>query len=680
MYPRSEEIQNSDELRNINCHEYLLYIQTAISEYIRSQTQEKSTAIIPIPADIEELLKHLTSSRSDYKKTISYGNDYTSFMEKLDANILIWRKQYQNLPYIYNLLNTIVNAVYTNPNNGLERATGMVTKILGTSSRYKESVAERIEERMAKSKEQKWDQFLYWNETNKSTPHKMETGYQRLATTRLTSLQLQYKTNMPNIREYKYKNPSLPTEYRFGTQAQLVGNIVTGRVPSVYPMFKSFLEIQQEKRNKRINEHKEDKEEKISPISHIYFNYLKFTKSPSETSERGVEGMLTNALNDLEKNYENVAVITLPADNALISHHLLKMPGELISVDTVLTEIKEIASGKSKMPDLDFIISNKIKQLLYDNTKEGQSEEAVLNLLLQNSLNKLGLLGKPQLTPDEKQALYFHFIKFEFSDFIITKLKPDSFNMSCKDAIDRGGVSSAYYNLMKSIELGMPLDENEFNQALYGAPLLVKGRGMNDHIKLIWNAVDVYLKNPNNASAPEWLKKWSKENSLHQADIAYNNLEKYINTAASTDKFKMSAAVKLKELCDKPENISFSFTREEWQALQQGRLNGYFKALSSQLSETQQKKIQILSNLYNEIINLKNPYPSLSQSPAYQAAKQLWNYANSSEEKNKPTPHDMAYIQNNPTLAGLFENIRTLQEESQNKNATASAVRFHTGK
>ena len=94
-------------------------------------------------------------------------------------------------------------------------------------------------------------------------------------------------------------------------------------------------------------------------------------------------------------------------------------------------------------------------------------------------------------------------------------------NFTCKDAIDRGGVSSAYYNLMKSFEPGKStMTREEFEQALHAAPTMVKGRGMNHHIKLIWNSVDAYVNQHyqtlKDDSSKKWLIEWRDFNCPHE--------------------------------------------------------------------------------------------------------------------------------------------------------------------
>lgn len=680
MYPRSENIEDSDDLRNITCHEYLLNIRKSLDAY----EDIKSTFI---PDEIKELIRLLPTPGDIYQSSQTYGNDYSLFMKMLDTQILAWREQYKkNNLKVYKLLSIIIEAAYHNSNEGLERAAAMVKNILLTAAEHKQPLSERIEVRMAKTKTKKAWQLL--QSTNATTPHKMETGLQRLRTTHVGSLKVQHKTNIPSIRRYRYKNPTLPIEYRFGTQAQLSGNLSKGRrTPGLSPLFQSFLEVQKEKRDEQIKESKNP--ETISPITHIYFNNLK-TKAHEQSAERAIEGSLTSALNSLPSKYDNVAVITLPADNDWISHHTLGLSDTAVTED-VLEQIKKIVGQTGSPENSDFYISPRVRALLFDNTKPAETEEKIIDDLLQKSLKKLGLFGKPKITADEKQALYFHFIKFELTNYIINKLNPVSFNMSCKDAIDRGGVSSAYYNLMKSLEMNSPLDKDEFDRALYGAPLLVKGRGMNDHVKLIWNAVNAYLANSENISAPDWLKKWCADNNPHQRAIkeadskmeAIIALNDYIDKKLTTDVFKKSAAIKLKDMLENPQNLTIPFTRSEWKALVDSRLREVFLDVLSHLSSDQQKKMSMLMEIHNEITSLKSSF-AFTQSKDFELGKKLWTYVNPDESSNITIlHHELKQINNNPVLTSILEKVQSIRnippQEPQEMANDMLDVTIHPG-
>lgn len=275
-------------------------------------------------------------------------------------------------------------------------------------------------------------------------------------------------------------------------------------------------------------------------ILHIYFNNLSRVggagkKIDIENKDR--EAYLTRELEGLERSHENTAIITLPSDKGLLNHHLAGSRGhpEAANYDSVKDRILAITNNTSGETYAgDFYISTKIKAYLYgDGLKyKKETETAILKELIDKSFAALGFKPGDRLSPADQQAVYFYFIKFELTDFIITKLGPESFNFSCKDAIDRGGVSSAYYNLIKSIKSGNPITQEEFERLLHGAPTLVKGRGLNKHTQLIWNAVDAYVEaNKHIPGFPVWLIAWRDKHALPGTPQYHiNELQKYITT------------------------------------------------------------------------------------------------------------------------------------------------------
>jgi len=109
----------------------------------------------------------------------------------------------------------------------------------------------------------------------------------------------------------------------------------------------------------------------------------------------------------------------------------------------------------------------------------------------------MGIKPEDVLSSAQKQAVWLHFIKFELTNYILNKLQPNSYNFSCKDAIDRGTVSSLYYNLHQSFALNQPISRDEFERDLDIAAANVKGRGMNFHRRILWNAIDCYVNADN---------------------------------------------------------------------------------------------------------------------------------------------------------------------------------------
>ncbi len=596
-------INGGDSLRNINSYEYLREINNAISR-IRTEYGSLANAR-KIPKEFLPFarLSHLFNKDPNYDPEHAYGNEYTQFILDMEKNIgkikahvkeleeennrltdsVKKRENAAYIAYLNALREVAIYTIYANPNKGLERAAKMMEDITDkNSSGY---VTKAIKRRMKKKREKK---------RNKTSPQAQDKSLARLSTTYIKpNYKPQSTTSMSSIRTYAYKldeknNPKthLPIELRFGTQGQYHRKkwraLGSARVS---PLFEDFLEIQQLKREKNppppFGKH--------TPITHIYFNNLGRDRDIINR-EGTYEKQLTDELEKLENRHENVAVITLPADKGLMDRNY----GESLDASLVFSRILRIANNTSNEPIKDFYISNKTKQLLYGvdpvnkDSYNKAEENKVLNELLDATYKKLGIDKEQQknLNPDQVQAIYFHFIKFELTHFIIDKLKPETFNMSCKDAIDRGGVSSAYYNLMKSLDEKPPMTEEEFHRALHAAPTLVKGRGMNDHVMLIWNAVDKYLKGNNPPShKPDWLIKWRDDNSaIEELNKYITNREKFkiglFGEFKSAEETKFSAAIKLRDYLDpNPNKPRIKPSPEEREAWKHGELGKIYNKM-----------------------------------------------------------------------------------------------------
>jgi len=332
----------------------------------------------------------------------------------------------------------------------------------------------------------------------------------------------QLTTGIPTIRNYSYKTTAEPQELRFNTQ----GQIHDGE-KRVSPLFKAFA-LAQSRRAQAVKHTEKlaavNNQSEIltaddtadSGITEVYFNVLNrdYRKSPAGKREVGITRVL-EALN-ADPATTNFAVITLPANDGLMQHNEYKNTARTERYVDVMKEFLAIAteSPLATQRFKDFYISPNIRNKIFA-TQDGQAE---ITALLHQSFTTMGIDEDAVLSPAERQAVWFHFTKFALPNFIITKLNPHSINFSCKDAIDRGGVFSAYYNLMKSIELGgAPLSREEFEQGLHAAPTMVKGRGMNYHSKIIWNAVDAYISGQDKFSqpaqtVPDWLIAWRNDN------------------------------------------------------------------------------------------------------------------------------------------------------------------------
>ncbi len=645
------KIRDSNELRNINSYEYLLEIYNALDVICKKYPGK---VIPPALAPLNKIYEMFHMGMPFYEERMNpgYGDLYTEYLLGIENNLSNVKNYIDQLPdnddkkFLIAIHDAGIKAIYANPNLALERAGEMVKDLNGPAIKGRMKFPLKDDEYASGTVEIK----------NATSPTEAGSTMGLLRAMLAPDFKPQSTTSQASIRSYHYieatkekikkrneeieqKNliidaenkkpdvkkqkpllpePQLPQEIRFGTQGQRVNY-----KPRVSPMFEKFLEIQQTENPSQI-------------ITHVYFNNLKRDQriNPAKRFEAGLECDLTSQLEDLGKRHPNIAVITLPADGGLMSHHAFKKHQQDISTNTAYQRMLNIAKGVAT-PDTeryrDFYISDNVKRLLYGAKRvDGKSvvdtanEEKILKHLLDNSFAKLGIdkNRKETLSTAEMQAVYFHFIKFELTNYILLKLNPVSFNMSCKDAIDRGGISSAYYNLMKSLESGMPLSEDEFHRALHAAPSAVKGRAMNDHINLIWNAVDAYLNNPAN-KCPEWMVIWRNENApegskhTHLAEldsyIATVQLEKEQGKDVELKAIKESAAIQLKALATYP-NKSIPVDENQMKALNNGRLKDIFSNLKKN-GLVNEKNIQVMPVSPKAGKSLESPAPTPPPTP-----------------------------------------------------------------
>ncbi|MDP1603308.1 MAG: hypothetical protein Q8M03_08590 [Legionella sp.] len=343
------------------------------------------------------------------------------------------------------------------------------------------------------------------------SPAQAGSAYGRFTAMIADDFKPQHTTSLATRRTYDYNKNSTLKEYRFGTQGQRDKGI-----ERVSPLFERWLRVQEGAPS--TNPYQDN-----SKITHVYINNLGLDRKDMEgTKERA----LSKTLHELENRHSNIAVITLPADKGLMHQSEFIKTNDSHSYQKVYNEFLQIAAEDpaAERVEKDFYISSKIRKEIFKDGRgfyDKESEKAHLSRLLKASFKALGIKSNRDLSSAERQAVWFHFIKFELPNHIIKTLEPQSINFSCKDAIDRGGVSSAYYNLMKSIEEQHPLSREEFERALHAAPAMVKARGMNHHLKLIWNAIDVYINANDNYEKlkgnPEqaWIIQWRDANCPH---------------------------------------------------------------------------------------------------------------------------------------------------------------------
>ncbi|WP_367607542.1 hypothetical protein [Legionella sp. W05-934-2] len=467
--------RNGDDLHNYNAYRYLLALKKALQppEPVSSPSEKNRKRV-------EHALSFLESVKEDhYDPSYSYGNLYSIAQQDLDA----YTPQENEDPRII----ALIEAMFLNDNFALESTYSLIKEVLVTNNQATSEAEHGITQRLNEGSNRSGNTY---------NPQAMETLGSKLYGVMGPTFAPQHTTSLPSIRHFNYQNEDSPTEIRMGTQGKYK---MWG--PEVSHLFKTWLQI----RNK--------KDPGPNGISHIYFNNLGRDRSSIEGNR---EKNLTNELESLNDE-EGIAVITLPADKGLFSSKDILSTATYDIKGAFTKQVVALMSGQpSDIEVKDIHIPDKIKKIIY----KDENEAEVLERLLSKSYEAMGLkdLGEDQpLTKEQMQAVYFHFLKFELTNYILEETKPKSFNISCKDGIDRAGSASLFYNLMKSIEVGKPMTQAEFETNLHGPATLVKGRGMNKHRERVWSAVNQYVEaNYNQLDTNEnarWIIQWRDINA-----------------------------------------------------------------------------------------------------------------------------------------------------------------------
>ncbi len=520
-------ISTGDSLRNRNSYEYLQAFKSINGQLL------KLNALSP---ELKDLFKKVNNAVGQYDSKFPYGDLYTEFLNTLEAHLPALRQNLENnlnnekYPSANEELKRVdelIHLIYHNENLALENAENAVAEIVASTIQTQKEIESNITHHLSRGE----------HAINQTTPQKQGSYWGRFKAIVAGDFKPQMSTGMASVRQYDHSKNLSNIELRFGTQGQRI-NYVT----RVSPLFELWL---QQQHRKNIEQNNGVEPENTAAITHVYINNLGLDRNDYEgKKERG----LSESLHDLENRHPNIAMITLPADKGIMSTKMLAQTRQYSAqrAKDICRIIATRGRDYNQATDLsnwieddrrDFYISDKIKKLI--GGEEGY--EAVIERLINESFKEFGFKKDDQLSSAQLQAVFFHFTKFELTNQIQKTLQPQTINMSCKDAIDHDGVSSAYYNLMKSIEIGQPMRKSEFERALH-APTIVKGRGMNHHAKIIWNAIDKYLDNKNmEGITPEWLFDWRLENC--PKDKAKVTLDKTIANAIIRlkDKFNRSS-------------------------------------------------------------------------------------------------------------------------------------------
>lgn len=314
---------------------------------------------------------------------------------------------------------------------------------------------------------------------------------------------------------------------RIGTQIQqFMGK---ASVPGV---FKNFL--------RSIDDNNDAKPDSIN---YLYINLQKTVKKEhSNGLERILEAKRTEALHAELGKIDRVAVITLPADNSSFFKDFDIHQGKaLLHADDVNNFEKlhlifdEICSSIMDNNN-DFLIPDSERAKIFNGCDSREDVKNVLVILLtaasKEILGENAVLNDAMISKEQRQAIYFHFVKHTFTQFIISKLNPKFINISCKDAIDRAGVHNLWDLLCLLIENNEAMTLREFEARLNIPAILVKDRPINDHMNALINVLGHYYYHlPLNKQALiPWVEEWLKYNATYN-----NTAEKAFTWAYDLD-------------------------------------------------------------------------------------------------------------------------------------------------
>lgn len=506
--PYADKIKSDDELRNINSFEYLRQIAVNIP-----------TSLSELPG-FKEVVENCGKKKQYYSAT-PYGNYYTNFLlafsqfiREHDVELFGKDVAAQDRKFDLAEIDALIHTVYFNHNLAIERAYAVIKdRIGGLQQTDNPTINAIVKDRLQSAAE-------VVDSVNAITPLKSASASQEVRQVIGSSFNPMLATNQPSQILFHYRRSSDPVQLRMCTQGMVDGYSV-----EINPLFRLWLSA--EMRRSKSNDE----------VVQVYFNHLSRAKVGVA---RKRERHLTKALEKLAKESPQLVMINLPADSGFLSTALAnerEKPADA-NYQTTFDRFLAIVNGSDEANEAkDFYISNAVKKQLYGDGDPYNinNERAIVSLLILKSFNVCGFNSEVnnKLSPADQQAVFFHLMKYELPNFILTKLKPRYFNFSCKDTIDRGAATSTYYHLIKSIQTPFALTLSEFERSVHGAATLVKGRGMNKQIHNLWNTLDCIIDaaSVTHLEIPNWLPNWRDVNALPSSPHFYKNkLSEYLNT------------------------------------------------------------------------------------------------------------------------------------------------------
>lgn len=485
MQDKSPKRKTSKQMHNKNAFNYLSMLT------ITHQMLNNASAY----PDLQVLLNTIDNYKV-YDQSIDYAAKFTELFEYIETH----HEQFESGEY-----NDLIISIYENINPNLQDTYDLIKEqVVNTSS-------------TRPSPEHSVGGIFKWapQDTLSVHPTREEGLDRRFQSVYGKDFTPQSRTNMPYVLQ-ESKDTRKRKQLHFGTQARRLDEN-----SKISETFKLYLQA---------------KRKQNPEYRHLYINKLgldrkqlpksyrpKLINWATQVLEGAREYFLTKSLHDFADTERNLYMVTLPADQGHMSANAYKKHNDKIALARAQKVVLDVLNNPSDInnPDpnaiKDFYLSPSVKAALYPDFFE-KSNEILHKQMVEKGTNFLGLSNREVISTAEQQAIFFHTFAFEFTEKLLDVIDPDTWNCSCKDAIDRGKAHYAYYNLVKSFTTeGMqPWTFDQFNEALHGTATMVKGRGMNKHHKIIWNAIDVYVNNNYDSLLEDpnkcWLIEWRNLN------------------------------------------------------------------------------------------------------------------------------------------------------------------------
>tara|TARA_R110002110_G_scaffold119309_1_gene293697 strand:- start:2878 stop:4620 length:1743 start_codon:yes stop_codon:yes gene_type:complete len=339
----------------------------------------------------------------------------------------------------------------------------------------------------------------------------------------------------------------------------------------VNPSFERYLLANTRKETKARDEDKD------YDYDYVYISLLKRNETSQNTQKsyfsqlldrfvRFSEGSRASSLEALnEKEDLKTAVISLPADNEYLERSFSMDTGSgnnasrPQSLEAILNDLKDNIKHNRN----DFYFSDKVKAKLFGKRCDNGKIEKLFSQAAQEILGAQakGSMSKVFLNDEQRTALLFHFIKSNLTSHILKTLDPKAYNITCKDAIDRGGIHTLWYHMELMHKKGTPLSEVEFFKYLDTPAMIVKYRPLNHNRNLLWNVLKHRMESDVSfRESHPWAVDWLLNNAPSgQPDFSFNPQKdikkiksdkgiKKANNQRAINAIKKAPAVKLEDV------------------------------------------------------------------------------------------------------------------------------------